>query len=103
MKRTTWTASGLTALLFLPCATLLGPSGGGLVSAQGGKGISKLPKWDYGELLAHQSGAGVVVSWVSPKGKVGAAGWNGLLKKLAGREGEGEAVEVLNALGERGW
>jgi hypothetical protein len=47
----------------------------------------------------------VAASWTSPAGKVTVSddGWKGLLKKPAGREGDGEAVEVLNALGEQGW
>jgi hypothetical protein len=106
MTRTTWTASGAGALLALACATLLWPSGGGQTAgAQGDKagGVRKHAKWEYGELLAHQYGAEATITWASPAGKIGAGGWKGLLKKLTGREGEGEAAEALNALGEQGW
>ena len=43
------------------------------------------------------------MTWTSPASKLGAAGWKGLMKRLGGREGAGEAVEALNALGEQGW
>jgi hypothetical protein len=104
MKRTTWAAVGLTALLSLACVPVLWPPGNGAVG-QGavGKGARQPAKWEYGELLAHQYGAEATVTWTSPAGKVGAAGWKGLLKKLAGREGAGEVVEALNVLGEQGW
>ena len=106
MTRTTWTACALGLVCALACAALLWPSGGGQpAGAQEAKGagIKKHAKWEYGELLAHQYGAEATVTWTSPAGKVGAAGWKGLLKKLAGREGGGEPVEALNTLGEQGW
>jgi hypothetical protein len=106
MTRTFWAASGGMVLLALACAALPWPSADGpLAGAQGGKGggVRKHAQWEYGELLAHQAGAEVAASWVSPKGKVEGGGWKGLLKKLAAREGEGEAVEALNALGAQGW
>jgi hypothetical protein len=104
MTGTTWTASAAGFLFALACAALLWPSGGEpSAAAQGGKAVRKHARWEYGELLAHQTGAEVVASWASPSGKVAGQGWKGLLKKLADREGEGEAVEVLNALGEQSW
>jgi hypothetical protein len=91
-------ASSLAALLTLACAALLWPSGGGAAAQE-----AKRARWEYGELLAHQAGAEVAASWASPSGKSASEGWKGLLKKLVGQEGQGEAAEVLNALGGQGW
>src|SRR5262245_52489953 len=106
MKRTAWVAAALMALLALASLPLLWPPGSGAVGQGGvGKGGKQPAKWEYGELLAHQSGAGATTTWTSPAGKIGARGWKGLLKRLTGKEGEGEgeATETLNALGEQGW
>ena len=104
MKRTAWVAAALMTLLALGSVPLLWPPGSGAV-AQGveGKGGRQPAKWEYGELLAHQYGAEATTTWTSAAGKIGAGGWKGLLKRLTGKEGEGEATETLNALGEQGW
>jgi hypothetical protein len=104
MKRTTWVAAGLMTLLALISASLLWPPNHRVV-AQGveRKGDRQPAKWVYGELLAHHYGAEATITWTSPAGKIGAGGWKGLLKRLTGKEGEGEAAEALNALGEQGW
>ncbi len=100
MTKTTRTASGAAALLALSGLALLAPPAGERPAAAQ---EAKRAKWEYRELVAHSAGAGLAAVWVSAKGKVTAAGWKGMLKELAGREGAGEAVEVLNALGEQGW
>jgi hypothetical protein len=101
MKRTAWVATALMTLLALTSVPLLWSPGSGAIG-QGvvAKEARQPAKWEYGELLDHQGG---VVSWASPSGKVAGVGWKDLLKKLVGREGEGEALAVLNALGEQGW
>jgi hypothetical protein len=107
MKRTTWVAASLTALLALACIHLPWPSGAGQsAGAQGGRAGGKHGKWEYAELYAQDRGdLGKEVSWASPARKDRNHDWKSLLKKLAGRGGkaEAEAVDVLNALGEQGW